>query len=1399
MHKNQYNLAQAPRRLATCWRVVQENLRRANRLTHHALGFMLKLLVVGYFIFCALFLTLRYAVLPNIDQYKGEIEQLASKAIGAPLSVDTISASWNGLMPQLVLTDVRIRDANGREALRLPQVSATLSWWTAVVGQLRLHALEVVRPDIDIRRAADGQIYIGGVLVNMRQGGDGKGADWVLSQREIVVREGRVRWNDGLRQAPELILGEVNFVLRNRWQRHQMALHATPPASLAAPLDLRAEFHHPPFAQKISDFTHWKGVLYADLQEADVAAWQDYVDSPVGILQGKGAVRSWLSFDRAQVADFTADLLLSDVSARLRKDLDLLALAEVSGRVSVREALDPRSDGDPTSFGVLGHAVSLTDFSLRTIDGLRLPTTTISESFVPAKNGKPEKTVIHAQLLDLETLADFVERLPLPATQRQILRDFAPKGQIKEFSATWEGAYPDVSSYAVKGDFSALALQAQPPRPARSRTDKLPAQAALPAIPGFENLTGKVEANDRGGSFNLASDQLRLFLAGYFADPIMTFEQLQMQASWVFQANDQLLLTIKKMDFAQDGVAGSLSGTHLMPLTAQHGKPLGVIDLSGAFSTFDLQKIDNFLPLVTPELLRGWLGGALLGGTARDVKLRIKGNLAEFPFHAAAPNDKQKGIFSVSGKIDGGRLNYAPGFFVKDGLAPQWPLIEDINGTIMFDRTRMEIFAQSAKTHGVTLTNVKAVIPDLAPIDKMLQIDGSAAGPLQEFVGFVYDSPVTDWIAHFTEASKGSGSAKLTLKLQLPLAHMLETKVQGTLSLANNDVVLQPEIPPLLATSGKLDFNEKGLTLNGIRATFLGGPVTLAGGSQRDGSIQIKVDGNLTAEGLRKNYANTGLQALTDHVSGATRYSASINVRKQRPEIIVESSLQGLALDLPVPMRKAANDSMPLRFDMLALPSDNPLKLRDELKLSLGPAISARYLRQKSTEKNAPWQVISGGIGVNVPPPQPDSGLIANVSLKSLDIDAWRNLVSSANKTSRSKEVLVAADTLEIAQYIEPGVLAARADELIITGKRLDRVVVGASHEKDVWQANIDSVQASGYVTWNESPSGRGLGRVTARLSSLTIPESAASEVTELLEGTDAAIEMPGLDIVVEQFELFGKKFGHLELAANNVRASALREWRISKLSVVNDDAILKASGKWTSKGRGSVSNLAYTLDIGNAGKLLERFGFANVLRGGRGRMEGNLDWNGLPFSLDVPSLSGKLQLNIEAGQFLKVEPGAAKLLGVLSLQSLPRRLSLDFRDVFSEGFAFDGVNANATITRGLVKTDNFKMRSVNATVLLSGTANIAQEIQDLHVVVIPEINAGTASIVYALAVNPVIGIGSFLAQLFLREPLMRAFTFEYKITGPWKEPVVAKLNRITGTPGAAPAATAPLITDNVN
>ena len=172
-----------------------------------------------------------------------------------------------------------------------------------------------------------------------------------------------------------------------------------------------------------------------------------------------------------------------------------------------------------------------------------------------------------------------------------------------------------------------------------------------------------------------------------------------------------------------------------------------------------------------------------------------------------------------------------------------------------------------------------------------------------------------------------------------------------------------------------------------------------------------------------------------------------------------------------------------------------------------------------------------------------------------------------------------------------------------------------------------------------------------------------------------------------------------------------------------------------------------------------------------------------MPYSLDIPSLSGQIELNVANGQFLKQDPGAAKLLGVLSLQALPRLLKLDFHDVFSDGLAFDGITANAAINRGVVRTSNLNMHGIAATVLMDGSADIANESTNLHVVVIPEFNLGTGPLMYGLAVNPVIGLGGFLAQWFLRAPVMKALTYQMMVTGPWKAPVITKLDEKPAVP----------------
>jgi uncharacterized protein YhdP len=207
-----------------------------------------------------------------------------------------------------------------------------------------------------------------------------------------------------------------------------------------------------------------------------------------------------------------------------------------------------------------------------------------------------------------------------------------------------------------------------------------------------------------------------------------------------------------------------------------------------------------------------------------------------------------------------------------------------------------------------------------------------------------------------------------------------------------------------------------------------------------------------------------------------------------------------------------------------------------------------------------------------------------------------------------------------------------------------------------------------------------------------------------------------------------------------------------------------------------------FKLDLFDSGAYLERLGFGRVLRGGKGRLAGQLSWAGSPLTPQLPSLNGQFKLALDSGQFLPAGPGVGRLLGVLSLQTLPRRLLLDFRDVFAEGFLFDNVSGDVSVKDGVARTNNLRMRGVQAAVLMEGAADIHRETQDLRVIVVPQIDAGTAALAYA-AINPAVGLGAFVAQLFLRRPLMAASTREFHVYGNWDEPQVDRIERPLGAP----------------
>ena len=1359
--------------LAERWARARACYRYANLASHHVLGFTIKAVLLVYFAFMVLFLLLRYAILPNIDLYKPDIERAASRALGNPVTIARVYASWQGLHPSLYLGDVHLRDAAGRQLLALPSVSATLSWWSVAAGEPRFESIEINRPELDVRRGVDGVIYVAGVRIDPNKKDEGGGADWLLRQRELVIREGRLSWNDALRGAAPLNLSSVTMVLQNRWTTHHFALKASQPAGQGEPLDVRARFTHPAFGARPSDATRWKGEVYADLRNTDLAAWKQYFDYPFTLQQGRGSVRAWIDFDHARLAGFTADLALAGVSARLGPDMPPLALARMSGRLSASETIAPGvEDGKPT-FGALGHEIGLENFSVVTNDGLVLPPATLSESWRPAARGQPERFRVRAEQLDLGALAALAVQLPLTQDQRQLLAELAPRGRLVDVEAEWRGRFPRISGYRVRGQVEGLGIRPLAPRAALAAAEGRPAQAARAALPGFRNLSGSIDASDEGGSVNLDSQQFALDMPAWFADPEMVFDQAALHARWSWPQAEQLLVEIDNLNLSQGALKASLSGRHLLPLAPGHGP--GSADLTASVDNFDIASIRRWLPLATPEHLRDWLGGALQGGTLHDARLRLRGDLAHFPFKAENAAERARGEFRVGGRIENGKLEYVPGHFAADGRSPLWPLLENINGSIVFDRARMEIHADNARTGGVALSNVRAVIPELGAHDLMLDIDGNAAGPLQEFLRYVSVTPVLEWIGHFTEGTQGSGPARLGLKLHLPLANLHDAKVNGALQLQNNDVTLFPELPPIQAALGRIEFSEHGVNLNGIGASFLGGPLQLSGGTQRDGTIAIRMAGSASAEGMRATASLPALQRLGAKMSGSARFNGTVTVKDHQTLIVLDSNLAGLGLELPAPLNKPAAEALPLHFTLAGQAAGADGVGRDEIRIALGNLAAARYQRER--QAHGPWVVKRGGIGVNAPAPEPDGGMMINVNMKSLNVDRWLAAGAEiAGPAGAGAGAGADGGNAAMAQYVVPDTIAVRAGELVVGERALRDVVVGVTHQPGSWQASIDSQQAVGWITWNDTPNGP--GKVTARLASLDIPESSANEVKDMLESSKGPVAgIPGLDIVAERFELFDKQFGRLELVASNAQALAGREWRIERLSLSNPDGQLRANGRWLTRDGKSNTSLNFNLDIADAGRLLDRFGFPETLRHGKGKLSGDLSWAGLPYSLDIPSLSGQIAMNVEDGQFLKQDPGAAKLLGVLSLQMLPRMLKLDFHDVFSEGLTFDGITANAMITRGVVRTDNLKMHGVAATVLMDGSADIANESTNLHVVVIPEFNLGTGPLVYGLAVNPVIGLGGFLAQLFLRAPVMKALTYHMQVTGPWKSPNIVKLD----------------------
>jgi uncharacterized protein YhdP len=303
----------------------------------------------------------------------------------------------------------------------------------------------------------------------------------------------------------------------------------------------------------------------------------------------------------------------------------------------------------------------------------------------------------------------------------------------------------------------------------------------------------------------------------------------------------------------------------------------------------------------------------------------------------------------------------------------------------------------------------------------------------------------------------------------------------------------------------------------------------------------------------------------------------------------------------------------------------------------------------------------------------------------------------------------------------------------------------------------ISSNEMSGNLLWTEKDN-----RLTARLNTLRLP----NEIKKITSSPSASKQkIPNLDIKIDSLEVDGKKIGKIELLSSTLKENI----NIQKFRVANDKNIFQADGEWLDWNKNSKSNINFSWKINNLGETLDFMGYNHFVKDGDAEISGHFKWAGNPINFDKNKIDGSFNLDIHKGTILKVEPGVGRLFGLVTLQSLPRRLSLDFRDLFGSGFLFDSINASVRMNNGIMKTTNFRMIGPAAEVFMSGETNIIKETQDLNVKVTPHISDSLS--IAALAGGPLVGAAAFVAQKILKDPLNKVLTSEYRIIGTWENP----------------------------
>lgn len=977
--------------------------------------------------------------------------------------------------------------------------------------------------------------------------------------------------------------------------------------------------------------------------------------------------------------------------------------------VTTAGRLDYRSDAG-------GWLLAFDDFSFSSEHGTWPESSLLVQATVDA-DGRIETLDVRADYVDL---ADLSLALPwLDAGLADTLRRLSPEGVLRNASLSIGDMENPVSELALNAEFSAVGI-----RPHGK-------------LPGISNLSGSLRAEPSGGLLDLDSTEVEIGLPDLLSIPLPLDD---LYGTLIWRRSDARTTVLSDNVVLRNADFSISSGLELV--LEPDRSP--IVDLASRFSVTDIASVKRFIPdgLLGP-MLYDWFQSALVSGSIPSGRAVLSGPLDAFPF------DNDEGRMLIEANVRDTEFKYLP----------RWPAAEMLDVDVVLDRLHLYTRRNQSRSVGNSIVNARVDIRDLR--QPVLTIDGSATGTLDTLRRFAADSPLAGLFAGQLDKIGVSGDASLVLDLDVPLLRARDFEVSARIRTADGTVSVPGLDPPITEVAGSVTIEKRTISSEALTGTFLEQPVRFElqpAPEELDGySIVLNANGRVSDAGL---VDGLGLPAR-GLLSGDAEYVVSVlfpdaNADAPGPLAVeAASDLVGIGIALPEPFAKAPDEPLTfageMQFDAGGERIDAQGGLDDDLRWRLA------FL--KSGES---WDLDRGVLSLGAEPPVPADtrGLHIRGRASDVVLEEWLAL---GNDNETGAGAGGNADIVERIRSVDVEVTNLRllGQHLVDHRVRLDRSA------RD-WLVQFDGPDVKGsvfvpYEFAGERPLVLDMERLVLPGDATAVPGSGSN--------TDPR-DLPAITLRTEEFGIGDSFFGAVEADIARV-PTGLESTRI----VARDDTFeIVANGSWLADGadpEGSRTAINATLRSTDVATTLGRLGYSPGLVADDMSVLLDVGWSGGPGGDFLPTLDGEVQLRLGTGQLDEVEPGAGRVFGLMSIVALPRRLSLDFSDVFGDGFGFDRIEGTFRLDDGQTYTCNLSLEAPAADIAIVGRASLVDN--DYEQTALIGANVGNAIPVFvAAAAGPQAAVAALIFSQVFKKPLQGLSQVYYSIDGSWSEPVLA-------------------------